>query len=276
MRPEEHTILLREIDALAYDLVSPPSHQNIPNYEGGKLVRGGRRKNGKRKTNGRRNDVQPFIRKIYQIINDEKIRSIYWTDSGDSFVINKDLFQDGFLRLDKAAKKPIQTKEFPSFVRQLNLYGFRKRREDGDHPLLNHYVHKDGFFLRGREDLLSRIVRSGANRDPTECENNYDASLDGIAGSSTKSSSATYFDHYQDFPSHAVFPPIYAPSLYPNPVLQPNWPDSSPFCATKQPAQFDQPVPNWVKNDQISADDYLTRSEPRSGSRARVKVEQNA
>ena len=46
--------------------------------------------------------------------------------------------------------------------------------------------------------------------------------------------------------------------------------------ATKQPAQFDQPVPNWVKNDQISADDYLTRSEPRSGSRARVKVEQNA
>ena len=54
---------------------------------------------------------------------------------------------------------------------------FRKRREDGDHPLLNHYVHKDGFFLRGREDLLSRIVRSGANRDPTECENNYDASL---------------------------------------------------------------------------------------------------
>ena len=118
---------------------------------------------------------------------------------------------------------------------------------------------------------------------------------DGIAGSSTKSSSATYFDHYQDFPSHAVFPPIYAPSLYPNPVLQPNWPDTSPFCvslkvkrnrcikliltgiqATKQPAQFDQPVPNWVKNDQISADDYLTRSEPRSGSRTRVKVEQNA
>ena len=46
--------------------------------------------------------------------------------------------------------------------------------------------------------------------------------------------------------------------------------------ATKQPAQFDQPVPNWVKNDQISADDYQTRSEPRSGSRARVKVEQNA
>ena len=72
---------------------SPPSHQHVPNYEGGKLVRGGRRKNGKRKTNGRRNDVQPFIRKIYQIINDEKIQSIYWTESGDSFVINKDLFQ---------------------------------------------------------------------------------------------------------------------------------------------------------------------------------------
>ena len=143
------------------------------------------------------------------------------------------------------------------------MYAFRKRREDGDHPLLNHYVHKDGFFLRGREDLLSRIVRSGANRDPTECENNYEASLglcshnyipthpfdcilliasfwmhqyehlkDGIAGSSTKSSNTTYFDHYQDFPSHAVFPPIYAPSLYPNPVLQPNWPDTSPFCVS--------------------------------------------
>ena len=132
MRPEEHTILLREIDALAYDLVvsiwlisrdfpplivpefsiinfqSPPSHQNIPNYEGGKLVRGGRRKNGKRKTNGRRNDVQPFIRKIYQIINDEKIRSIYWTDSGDSFVINKDLFQVSLFLVTKDPRDPVE------------------------------------------------------------------------------------------------------------------------------------------------------------------------
>ena len=102
---------------------SPPSHQNVPNYEGGKLVRGGRRKNGKRKTNGRRNDVQPFIRKIYQIINDEKIRSIYWTESGDSFVINKDLFQVSLSFMLSGIIVPRTVGQLPSTVEQLKVRG---------------------------------------------------------------------------------------------------------------------------------------------------------
>ena len=43
--------------------------------------------------------------------------------------------------------------------------GFRKRREEENQPWLNHYVHKDGFFKRDREDLLANILRSGSVKD---------------------------------------------------------------------------------------------------------------
>ena len=37
--------------------------------------------------------TKPFIKKIYQIINDPSLTSIYWTSKGNSFVIDKDKFE---------------------------------------------------------------------------------------------------------------------------------------------------------------------------------------
>ena len=52
-----------------------------------------RRRNAKRKAGGRRAGVAPFIKKIFQITNEPRYTSIYWTPKGNSFVINKDTFE---------------------------------------------------------------------------------------------------------------------------------------------------------------------------------------
>ena len=46
-------------------------------------------------------------------------------------------------------------KNYASFVRQLNLYGFRKGRDENGHDIF-----KQPFFLKGRSDLLNKIVRN--------------------------------------------------------------------------------------------------------------------
>ena len=44
---------------------------------------------------------------------------------------------------------------------------FRKRREEtgSDPNYFSHYVHKDGFFQKDRQDLLIHILRSGSSRE---------------------------------------------------------------------------------------------------------------
>ena len=70
--------------------------------------------------------VQPFVQKLYEIVSSEsEYPFIYWGEYGEYFVIEREAFDEGFLQRPKAEKAPIQTKEFASFIRQLNLYGFR-------------------------------------------------------------------------------------------------------------------------------------------------------
>lgn len=112
-------------------------------------------------------EIQPFVSKLFEILNDDQFPSIAWNSTGDHFIIEREAFDHQFLKLSKEEKAPIQTKEFPSFIRQLNLYGFRKRREEtgSDPNYFSHYVHKDGFFQKDRQDLLIHILRSGSSRE---------------------------------------------------------------------------------------------------------------
>ena len=70
-------------------------------------------------------EIQPFVSKLFEILNDDQFSSIAWNSNGDHFIIEREAFDHQFLKLSKEEKAPIQTKEFPSFIRQLNLYGFR-------------------------------------------------------------------------------------------------------------------------------------------------------
>ena len=92
---------------------------------------------------------QVFPRKLYDIIGNVDDTVIEWTSSGLSFrITNMEEFCSGVLtnyfRHDK----------YSSFLRQLNLYGFKKVAKGPD---VGAYAHPH--FIRGRLDLLPEVRR---------------------------------------------------------------------------------------------------------------------
>jgi len=99
---------------------------------------------------GKRGAPQAFARKLYDILEAESRDIITWNSSGNAFIIaNLDLFRDYILM------KYFRHQKFPSFQRQLNLYGFRKIARGPD---TGAYAHK--YFIRQRPDLLDFVRRS--------------------------------------------------------------------------------------------------------------------
>ena len=100
-----------------------------------------------------------FLTKLYDIVESkESDEIIRWSPSGDSFVIvNETALSKDFL------PRYFKHSNFSSFVRQLNMYGFRKLK-----CILGHdweYGHNS--FRRGRADLLSEIKRRYTGSAPT-------------------------------------------------------------------------------------------------------------
>ncbi|KAL6187557.1 hypothetical protein ACLB2K_038955 [Fragaria x ananassa] len=92
--------------------------------------------------------VAPFLKKCYEMVDDEETDSIIsWSESNDSFVI-KDVTQFSVRMLPQYFKHS----NFSSFMRQLNIYGFRKIDPD-------HYVFANEGFIRGQKHLLKNIFR---------------------------------------------------------------------------------------------------------------------
>jgi len=99
---------------------------------------------------GRRGAPQAFARKLYEILEVESSDYITWNETGTAFIIvNLDTFTELILM------KYFRHQKFPSFQRQLNLYGFRKITRGPD---TGAYAHK--FFVRDRPDLLDYVRRA--------------------------------------------------------------------------------------------------------------------
>lgn len=97
-----------------------------------------------------------FLKKCFQMINEAPAEIACWSDSGDSFLVkDTDAFSELLPRFYKH-------KNFTSFVRQLNFYGFRKLRADDASSITD--PHWWGFrhekFRRGQYELLKFIKRS--------------------------------------------------------------------------------------------------------------------
>ena len=106
-----------------------------------------------------------FQQKLWNIVNCCKTGAVSWSNSGDSIIFKFTQFKREYLDRNINFCK---SNKVASFVRQLNLYGFRKlvktnatkRRYIDEHEFQNVY------FRRGRKDLLEHVVRSSATSAP--------------------------------------------------------------------------------------------------------------
>ncbi|KAL7412535.1 hypothetical protein BDY24DRAFT_341601 [Mrakia frigida] len=104
--------------------------------------------------------VPAFISKLYSMVDDSSTNNlIYWSERGDSFLIpRQELIGKELL------PRFFKHSNFSSFIRQLNMYGFRKVPhlesavlEPNSSSNLWEFKHVD--FLRHRPDLLPLVQR---------------------------------------------------------------------------------------------------------------------
>ncbi|XP_033114466.1 heat shock transcription factor-like isoform X2 [Anneissia japonica] len=106
-----------------------------------------------------------FPGKLWRLVNNNLFRSIQWSPEGTSIVINSGLFKSEVLSGGEYGV--FKTTNFTSFVRQLNLYGFRKtnicsKSAGGEAAEIHYFQHT--FFIRNRSDLLCNVRRSSTTK----------------------------------------------------------------------------------------------------------------
>lgn len=100
-----------------------------------------------------------FVVKLWQMMNDpSNSKYIRWVDPGDVIqVFDREQFMKDVL------PKYFKHNNFASFVRQLNMYGWRKVQDPTAGSLIQSeevWQFENKNFIRGREDLLDNIVRN--------------------------------------------------------------------------------------------------------------------
>ncbi|XP_010311255.2 heat shock factor protein 5 [Balearica regulorum gibbericeps] len=124
-----------------------------------------------------------FPAKLWRLVNSPRFSSIRWDTRGEGLLVDQLLFESELLGVGPGgaagaagdgvagAADLFKTKNFTSFIRQLNLYGFRKvllgPASDGDGSgsagPLHHF--QSPHFLRDRPDLLVNLKRlTSANK----------------------------------------------------------------------------------------------------------------
>ncbi|CAN6934092.1 unnamed protein product [Brassica oleracea] len=93
--------------------------------------------------------VAPFLRKCYEMVDDSSTDSIIsWSTNGDnSFVIS-----DTTVFSAQLLPKYFKHSNLSSFIRQLNIYGFRKVDAD-------RCEFANDWFVRGQKELLKNVIR---------------------------------------------------------------------------------------------------------------------
>eukprot|EP00292_Cryptomonas_paramecium_P009891 CAMPEP_0113691950 /NCGR_PEP_ID=MMETSP0038_2-20120614/18782_1 /TAXON_ID=2898 /ORGANISM="Cryptomonas paramecium" /LENGTH=271 /DNA_ID=CAMNT_0000613745 /DNA_START=340 /DNA_END=1152 /DNA_ORIENTATION=+ /assembly_acc=CAM_ASM_000170 len=91
-----------------------------------------------------------FIVKLCEMLNDETGHGLVrWGDQGRSIVVDD---PNGFSQI--MLPRYFKHRNFPSFVRQLNLYGFRKMSQE-----TSKFEYQHELFVRGQEQAMRDIKR---------------------------------------------------------------------------------------------------------------------
>ena len=104
-----------------------------------------------------------FLLKLYQILENESYKDIiHWTEDGKYFVIsNLHDFTEQIL------PKYYKHNNYSSFIRQLNMYDFHKKKSGQNEHVFHHQN-----FIRNRKDLLKLIKRKSKKENIPMNNNN--------------------------------------------------------------------------------------------------------
>ena len=112
----------------------------------------------------KKSECPSFLLKLYQILeNDEYKDIIHWGDDGTFFVVNNlHDFTENIL------PKYYKHNNYSSFIRQLNMYDFHKRKSSPNEHI---FEHKN--FIRDKKELLKLIKRKTKKDNNINNNNNF-------------------------------------------------------------------------------------------------------
>ncbi|XP_056267441.1 heat shock factor protein 5 [Pseudoliparis swirei] len=108
-----------------------------------------------------------FPAKLWRLVNNPANISIRWNEQGQVIVIDRRLFEAQILSPSNSASDnadAFKTTNFSSFVRQLNLYGFKKAVMNGKHDCsqwdcVRYLYFYNPNFLRNHPELVASLRR---------------------------------------------------------------------------------------------------------------------
>ena len=105
-----------------------------------------------------------FLLKLYQILENESYKDIiHWTEDGKYFIIsNLHDFTEQIL------PKYYKHNNYSSFIRQLNMYDFHKKKSGQNEHVFHHQN-----FIRNRKDLL-KLIKRKSKKENIPMNNNND------------------------------------------------------------------------------------------------------
>ncbi|KAH8019038.1 hypothetical protein HPB51_016138 [Rhipicephalus microplus] len=136
----------------------PP--KDVPKKKRGSSLKKGRGKKAPDSSASKDSPLLPlrFPEKLWMIVNDCKSGAISWSVDGSAIAIDYMKFQVGYL---KNRPDIFKTKNISSFLRQLNMYGFKKISPpcslDSEKTGLHFFRNRS--FAKGRPDLLPEVNR---------------------------------------------------------------------------------------------------------------------
>ncbi|XP_043463554.1 heat shock factor protein 2-like [Leptopilina heterotoma] len=122
------------------------------------------------------NCIMKFPQKLWNIVNNNSSDAINWSENGTKILIDYQKLQTEYLF---TTNEMFKTRNIDSFIRQLNLYGFKKvttfYRDNDSNNLQGSQVHEylHDYFQANRKELLQHVCRKSATSSDKSIKGKY-------------------------------------------------------------------------------------------------------